>query len=77
MQTKIKKICFKEQNIYIGIDVHFKNWVITIMVEDIVYKIFSQNPNAKDLKKHLEYNIEGYEVTPEQIKHLILSEFLH
>ncbi len=56
MQAKIKKICFKEQNIYIGIDVHFKNWVITIMVEDIVYKTFSQNSNATDLKNYLENN---------------------
>jgi len=56
MQTKIKKISFKEQNIYIGIDVHFKNWVVTIMVEETVYKTFSQNPGAKDLKKYLDNN---------------------
>ncbi|NOZ35805.1 MAG: IS110 family transposase [Chlorobi bacterium] len=56
MQSKIKKISFKKQNIYIGIDVHFKNWVITIMAEDIVYRTFSQNPKAKDLKKYLENN---------------------
>ncbi len=56
MQTKINKISFKEKNIYIGIDVHFKSWVVTIMVEDIIYKTFSQNPKAKDLKKYLDNN---------------------
>lgn len=56
MQTKVRKISFKEQNIYIGIDVYLKNWAVTIMVEGTVYKTFSQNPKAKDLKKYLDNN---------------------
>ena len=56
MHSKIKKISFKGQNIYIGIDVHFKSWVITIMIGTIVYKTFSQNPDAKELSKYLQNN---------------------
>ncbi len=56
MHSKIKKISFKGQNIYIGIDVHFKSWVITIMVGNISYKTFSQNPDAKELSKYLQNN---------------------
>jgi len=56
MQTKGKTISFKEQNIYIGIDVHLKSWVVTIMVEDTYFKTFSQNPKAQDLQKYLNTN---------------------
>ncbi len=56
MQSKGKKISFKNVNIYIGIDVHLKNWVVTIMVGGVIYKTFSQNPNTKDLKKYLVKN---------------------
>jgi len=40
MRTKSKNISFKEQNIYIGIDVHLNSWVVTIMVEDIYFRTF-------------------------------------
>jgi len=56
MQSKVKKLSFKGQNIYIGIDVHLKSWVVTIMAEDIVYKTFSINPEAKELSKYLRNN---------------------
>ena len=45
-----KNISFKEQDICIRIDRAFKSWVVTIMVEDIYFKTFSQNPKAEDLK---------------------------
>ncbi len=54
MQQKVKSISFKGQDIYVGIDVHLKSWVITIMVEEVVHKTFSQDPDAKLLKRYLQ-----------------------
>ena len=44
MQTKSKSttISFKGQNIYVGIDVHLKSWKVTILVNDMEHKTFSQ-----------------------------------
>ena len=56
MQTKIKVISFKEQNIYVGIDVHLKSWIVTILLDFNEHKTFSMNPDAADLKKYLENN---------------------
>lgn len=56
MQKKSKKISFKGQNIYIGIDVHLKNWVVTIVSEHTDHKSKSINPEAAELKKYLERN---------------------
>ncbi|HHH52744.1 MAG TPA: IS110 family transposase, partial [Bacteroidetes bacterium] len=38
MQSKVKKINFNGQDIYVGIDVHLKNWVVTIIGSNIIYK---------------------------------------
>jgi len=59
MQTKSTTISFKGQNIYAGIDVHLKEWKVTIMVEDRFHKTFSQNPNAETLWKYLQKNFPG------------------
>ncbi len=56
MQRQVKRISFKGQNIYVGIDVHLKSWTVTIMVEEVVYKTFSQNPDAKVLHDYLYRN---------------------
>ncbi len=56
MQTKGKSLSYKGQNIYIGIDVHLKSWVISIMVEEVLYRTFSQDPSATLLLKYLEKN---------------------
>lgn len=53
MKTKVRTISFKGQNIYVGIDVHLKSWTVTIMVEEVVCKTFSQNPDAKVLHDYL------------------------
>ena len=50
------KISFKGQRIFIGIDVHSKNWDVAIATEVGVVKRYSQKPSAKELfdflKKH-------------------------
>lgn len=59
MQTKVTTIDFKGQNVYAGIDVHLNSWKVSIMVEDIFHKTFSQDPNAENLANYLERNFPG------------------
>lgn len=59
MQTKGTTINFQGQNVYAGIDVHLKSWKITIMLEDIVHKTFSQDPSAEILYNYLKKNFPG------------------
>lgn len=56
MKTKINKISFKGQNIYVGIDVHLKSWKVTIMLENSIHKTFSMNPCSKELSYYLSNN---------------------
>lgn len=51
--SQSKKIIFNCQNIYIGIDVHLKNWSVTIMTESGYKRTHSQKPSAKELFEHL------------------------
>ena len=53
MQNKVKKLSFKGKDIHVGIDVHLKTWVVTIIVEGLFYKTFSQDSNAKVLFDYL------------------------
>lgn len=50
------RISFKGQRIYIGIDVHKKNWQVAVITESGLVKRLSVNANAKELfdflKKH-------------------------
>jgi transposase len=59
MQTQSNKLNFEGQNIYIGIDVHNKNWKVSIMTTELEHKTFSQNPSAKDLAVYLSRNFSG------------------
>ena len=56
MQKQNYKLDFTGQDIYAGIDAHLKSWKITIMVQGISCKTFSQNPDADILKNHLSKN---------------------
>ena len=56
MQTEGSTISFKGQDIYVGIDSHLKNWLVTIMLKHSTYKTFSQNPSAKELANYLNKN---------------------
>ena len=59
MQEKYTKTSFYGQNIYIGIDLHLKNWVVTIMLEHSIHKKMSINPNAKELRSYLDKHFPG------------------
>ncbi len=59
MQTKVTTISFNGQNVYAGLDVHLNSWKVTVMVEDIVYKTFSQDPSAEILSAYMKRNFPG------------------
>ncbi len=49
MQEKINEKTFEGQSIYVGIDVHKKDWKVTIMTAELSYKTFSSVPKAEKL----------------------------
>ena len=59
MKNEVNAICFKGQNIYLGIYTHLKSWTVTILLENSLFKKFSQNPSAKDMGKYLRKNFPG------------------
>ena len=47
MQSKIKQSnWFDNQNIYVGLDVHKKQWTVSIYTEEFEHKTFIQPPKA-------------------------------
>ena len=59
MKTQITTINFKDQRVYIGIDVHLKSWKVTIMVNGLEHRTFSQDPSAEVLANYLRKNFPG------------------
>ena len=59
MQVQSNELNFEGQNIYIGIDVHKKDWKVCIQSKELVYKTFSQPPKVSDLANHLHRNFPG------------------
>lgn len=56
---KSKHLNFINQHIYVGIDVHSKQWTISIMSGDLFLGSFTQAPDATVLIKHLRKNYPG------------------
>ena len=56
MQKQNYKLDFKGEDIYAGIDAHLKSWKVSIMVNGVLCKTFSQSSKAEDLKKYLDNN---------------------
>lgn len=50
---------FNGQNIYVGFDVHKKDWKVTIMSDKLVHKTFSQPPRPEALVQYLTNNFPG------------------
>ena len=59
MKTQINKLDFTGQNIYVGFDLHLKSWSVTIMMEKITHKTFSQPPKPELLYQYLKKNFPG------------------
>lgn len=56
MQKQNYELDFSGKDIYTGIDAHLKSWTVSIMVEGVLCKTFSQNSDPMELKKYLEKN---------------------
>lgn len=59
MQSKVNKLSFKGQKIYVGIDHHLKRWVVTIYTKELMHKKFSMDPSPEQLSKYLNNNFPG------------------
>jgi transposase len=59
MQTKVTKDAFKGQNIFVGLDVHKKDFKVTVVAEGFFYKTFSCPPASKNIASFLEHNFPG------------------
>jgi transposase len=60
MQTnKVSFLDFTGQTIFIGIDVHLKNWAVTLQSEEFELKTYSQPAKASVLVNYLQENYPG------------------
>lgn len=59
MQTQSNALNFTGQNIYVGIDVHKKSWNVTILLEQLHHKTFTQPPLPSALVSYLNKNFPG------------------
>ncbi len=53
MSTKINKLNFDGQTIFVGIDVHKKQWTVSIIAQGIQMMPYSQDPSPQVLVKRL------------------------
>jgi transposase len=60
MQTQVtKKIDFQGKDLFIGLDVHKKSWSVTILVEGMEHRTFTQPPDARVLCNYLQRMFPG------------------
>jgi transposase len=60
MQTQVtKKIDFSGKELFIGLDVHKKSWSVTILVEGMEHRTFTQPPDPKALFNYLQKMFPG------------------
>lgn len=57
--NKDNTINFNNQKFFIGIDVHLKQWTVTIRCNRVELRTFSMNPSPLDLHNHLLRNYPG------------------
>ena len=54
--TKKTAIDFTGQNIYVGIDTHYKSWMVSIYSDEFELKTFGQEPDVNRLENYLHKN---------------------
>jgi hypothetical protein len=60
MQTQVtKKIDFSGKDFFIGLDVHKKSWSVTIVVDGIEHRTFTQPPDPNALFNYLQRMFPG------------------
>lgn len=50
------KSCFENKDLYIGIDVHKKRWVVTVRTYDLELKTFSMDAGCEELERFIKEN---------------------
>jgi transposase len=61
MQKENTKQIFNGQSFFVGIDVHKKNWTVTIRTNQMELKTFSMNPSPEELIRYLNEHYPGGE----------------
>jgi len=56
MHPQRNRLDFTGQNVYVGFDVHKKNWRISILTDNLFHKTFSQDPKPEILHQYLQKN---------------------
>lgn len=56
MLKQNSKLSFKDQTIYVGLDIAKKSWNVTILVEQMFHKTFTQSPVPEVLAAYLNRN---------------------
>jgi transposase len=60
MQTQVtKKIDFNDKELFIGLDVHKKSWSVTVIVDGIEHRTFTQPPDPESLYNYLQRMFPG------------------
>ena len=60
MQTQVtKKIDFSGKDLFIGLDVHKKSWSVTIVIDGIEHRTFTQPPDPGTLNNYLQRMFPG------------------
>lgn len=60
MISKATKVTnFAGHHLYVGLDVHFRSWAVSIYSDEFELKTFSQEPDVDQLMRHLAHNYPG------------------
>ncbi len=59
ISSKTKVLDFSDKSIFIGLDVHYKSWAVTLYSEEFELKTFSQPPQPKVLVNYLNEHYPG------------------
>lgn len=59
MQQQVNQMTFQGQSIYVGIDVHAKDFKVSVMTQSLLYKTFSSPPSGEKVYKFLTENFPG------------------
>ena len=59
MHTKITKGAFKGQEVFVGLDVHKKDFKVTVIAGELFYKTITCPPNGKAVARFLEASFPG------------------
>ncbi len=59
METQVSTLNFNNQSFYLGLDIHKRQWTVTIRSNRMILKTFSMDPIAEKLYKYMQENYPG------------------